>query len=52
MPHDPELARCADHVIRLLDGRVVEESVTPAPEAPAAPEDGFPAPAAERGPSA
>ena len=49
--HDPELARYADHVVRLLDGRVVEESVSPAPASPGGPEEGYPLPAAGRGPS-
>jgi putative ABC transport system ATP-binding protein len=37
--HDPEMSRYADRVIRLLDGRVMENSVNPHPEPILPPED-------------
>ena len=37
--HDPEMSRYADRVIRLLDGRVLENSVNPNPDPIVPPED-------------
>ncbi len=37
--HDPEMSRYADHVIRLLDGCVIENSLNPAPDEIKPPED-------------
>ena len=37
--HDPEMSRYADHVIRLLDGKVIENTLNPNPEPIKPPED-------------
>ena len=37
--HDPEMSRYADHVIRLLDGCVIENSLNPNPDVIQPPED-------------
>lgn len=37
--HDPEMSRYADHVIRLLDGKVIENTINPNPEPIKPPED-------------
>lgn len=37
--HDPEMSRYADHVIRLLDGCVIENTINPKPEVIRPPED-------------